>query len=163
MTFPIPPTGIGSVIATRTLSIRRGDRLPSIVVQIIDEFGTPVDITGYQAWISFRRLETSDGAGPWGLGIQTIISDETQGIISYDWQLEDTLGALPGTYEFVVSMVDPITKIVEFTAPTTRDTFVAIRSSILPIGYSDVYLTDKNDAFAVNVDGAYALGNPDGY
>lgn len=153
MPFPSRDSGVGEVLQTQTLTIRQGDRLPSIVVQVIDEFNEAVALTGQDAYLAIRRIESGDGGDIWNDPIQTLILDEAQGIVSYDWQLVNTEAALPGTYEFVVNLVDRTTGKLDLTVPTTRDTFIAIRPSVVEI--TTQYLTDAAANLLTDSNGDY--------
>ena len=129
MTFPNVSAGVGEVIAEQTLFIRQGDRLPSLVMQVVDEFGDAIDLTDRTAWLVTRPTETAQGGGLWGTPRETVIFDREEGVVVYDWQQIDTINASPGLYELIVEIryLDGST---DFTAPTRRDTFIGVRSDV---------------------------------
>jgi hypothetical protein len=117
---------------TQVLRIRQGDRLPTLVAQIVDDLGEIIDLTGHTAWLSTRKVQSANGGGNWSNQRQTLIIDYVAGLISYDWQKEDTFTSDPGTYEFNVSIVSDATDEVVVTVPTNRDTFLVVRSQATP-------------------------------
>ena len=130
MTFPIVSLGVGDVAGGTTISLRQGDRLPSLVMQVTDEFGDSINLVGFTAWLVTRRVESADGAGLWGTPLETLILDPPNGVVVYDWQPEDTENASPGIYELVVEIRDGATGEHAYDVPTRRDTFLSLRSDV---------------------------------
>jgi len=132
MTFPNVTAGVGELIAEQFISIRQADRLPSIVMQVVDEFGTPIDLTDKTAWLVVRKIESGNGGGTWGIPRQTLIFDYEQGVVVYDWQESDTATSDPGTYELVIE-IRFANGDLDFTVPTRRDSFIVVRSAVVDI------------------------------
>jgi hypothetical protein len=120
----------------QNLTIRKGDRLPTFIVQILGEFNDPIDLTGCRAFGSLRRVSSGEGGSAWGGGIEMLVLDSVQGIVSYDWQEFDTAFAFPGKYEISIVLRDAVTGQQKFTVPTERNTYIDIRSSVVD---SDLY------------------------
>jgi hypothetical protein len=117
---------------TQYLTIRQGDRLPTLAAQIVNDKGEAIDLTDHTAWLSTRKVGAATGAGPWSNMRQTLIINYVEGIISYDWQIEDTLTTDPGDYELNVSVISDATGEIVVTVPTNRDTFLVVRTSVVP-------------------------------
>lgn len=130
--FPFSTLREVNLAQTQTLRIRQGDRLPTLVAQIVDDLGEIIDLTGHTAWLSTRKTESANGGGDWSGQRQTLIIDYQEGLISYDWQVDDTLTADPGTYELNVAIVSDATGHTVVTVPTNRDTFLVVRSKANP-------------------------------
>jgi hypothetical protein len=131
-TWPNNTTVEENLARTQYLTLRQGDRIPTLVAQVVDDEGDIIDLTGHTAWLSTRKVESANGGGNWSNDRQTLIIDYVNGLISYDWQIEDTLFVDPGTYELNLSIVSDATGEVVVTVPTNRDTFLIIRSSSVP-------------------------------
>lgn len=127
MTFP-NVFNEANLARTQTLKIRQGDRLPQILAQVVDEFGVPQDLTGKTAYLSVQKELSGNGAGSWGLSVQALIIDPVKGQISYDFQESDTADSDPGVYELIVTIYDISTDEIEYSAPTNRDTYIALSS-----------------------------------
>ena len=108
-------------IDEQNLTLRQGDRLPSLVAQIVDEFGIAVDLTGYTINASLRR--ESSGFG----GVSVL--DRVNGVVSYDWQETDTSSQAPGRYELVMVLIDVSS--IKLTVPTERNAYITIRSKVI--------------------------------
>jgi len=128
MTFPNVQAGVGELIAEQTLYIRQGDQLPSLVMQIVDEFGDPINIVGKQAWLTLRVTDQFGTETDWGNPRETLILDPANGIVVYDWQPGDTDSSNPGTYELTIDITDSGTP--DFITPTRRDTYIGLRPEI---------------------------------
>ena len=154
-----PNTGLKeqNLAQTQYLRLRQGDRLPTLVAQIVDDLGEIIDLTGHTAWLSTRKTQSADGGGNWSNQRQTLIIDYLQGLISYDWQEDDTLTSDPGTYEFNVSIVSDATGETVVTVPTNRDTFLVVRSKVNPdmavgqevLTWADLILTWDQKALTI--------------
>ncbi len=131
-TFTNKPPLEENLAQTQILRIRQADRLPTLVVQLVDDMGDPIDLIGHSAWLAVRKEQSANGGGSWSEPRQTVIIDYSQGIMSYDWQEVDTATSDPGIYELSVTIRSDETDESVVTAPTHRDTYVSIRSSVVP-------------------------------
>lgn len=116
-------------IDEQILTLRQGDRLPSLVAQVVDEFGIAVDLTGYTINASFRRESSGFGGGDWESYLPVSVLDRVNGVVSYDWQETDTLSKTPGRYELVMVLTDASS--IKLTVPTERNAYVVIRSKVI--------------------------------
>ena len=117
-------------IAEQNLTLRQGDRLPSLVAQIVDEFDIAVDLTGYDINASLRRESSGFGGGDWQSYLPVSVLDRINGVVSYDWQGSDTSSLAPGRYELTMVLIDVSS--IKITVPTERNAYVTIRSRIIP-------------------------------
>lgn len=116
-------------IDEQNLTLRQGDRLPSLVAQIVDEFGIAVDLTGYTINASLRRESSGFGGGDWQSYLPVSVLDRVNGVVSYDWQETDTLSQAPGRYELVMVLIDVSS--IKLTVPTERNAYITIRSKVI--------------------------------
>ncbi len=136
MSFPNVTFGEENLAKTQTITLRQGDRLPTLVAQVVDDLGDVVDLSGQTAWLSSRRIESSVGGGsweglsPWRGRKEMIVLTGTEGIVQYDWQVFDTALAEPGVYELVVTLVSDATGLDLFTTPSKRTAFLNVRSQV---------------------------------
>ena len=130
MSFPNQGFGEENLAKTQTLELRQGDRLPTLVVQVVDDLGNIIDLTDRTAWLSVRRVQSGEGASPWGGRRQAAITDAVNGIITYDWQPFDTEFAPPGTFELILTVIDNATGQDILTAPTRSNPVLVIRSLV---------------------------------
>ena len=109
------------------LAWRASDTLPSLVVQVVDDDGDPVDLTGARAWFSTRRLSgVVDESWEWGPGIEVLIANPAEGILYYDMQPGDT-DTNPGLFELtaIIKFADG----TELTVPTNESAELTIRDA----------------------------------
>lgn len=104
-----------------TIFYRRGDTLPGIVAELVDDQGNPIDLTNYVPMMSARRIE---GTGPKGWSVPRAVfsPNPTEGLLFYDVEPGDT-DTTPGIFELVVTL-DGATDIA---VPTLRENIVQIR------------------------------------
>jgi len=136
MSFPNVTFGEENLAQTQTITLRQGDRLPTLVAQVVDDLGGVIDLTGQTAWLSSRRVESAagggtwDDSGTWSGRREMIVLSGTEGIVQYDWQVFDTALAKPGVYELIVTLVSDATGLDLFTTPSKRTTFLDVRSQV---------------------------------
>ena len=104
-------------LVPQEMSMRQGDRLPAFAAQIEDEFGNPVNLTGLTVYMTARPMDARGEL--WIVNKQISIENAEQGIVSYDWQPEDTSG-VPAEYEITLTVNDDAGTVpLDFiTAPT---------------------------------------------
>ena len=122
---PIVEAGIQEV------HLRKGDRLPGLLMKIVDDFREPVPLTGLRVYITLRRVEGVENiTGTW-LPLREIqIRDAAQGIVFYDVQDYDT-AFNPGRFEVIVVLVDATTLERVLTVPTRREAYISMNSNVL--------------------------------
>lgn len=112
------------------IELRRGDRLPSIVVQLVDDQNVPIDLTGAAVFVTARR-RTGKPIAPWynswTTGRQCLIIDAPNGIVYYDLQPADTV-TNPGQFDLacLIRFGDGS----EITVPTEPETTVELGDQI---------------------------------
>ena len=104
----------------------RGNRLPSLVAQIVDEFGVPLDLTDRKVRLSLRRTAgIVENTADWVTERDVLVQDAASGSIYYDVQPGD-MDTNPGEFELVIKVYDASDNLL-LTVPTERDVFVIIR------------------------------------
>lgn len=81
-------------------TLKVGDNAPSLRIQLRDESGAPVNISGETGTIRVKRSDGDDLV----VDASVTIFDEDRGIVEYDWQTEDTSNG--GVYDAEVEMTD---------------------------------------------------------
>lgn len=130
-------------IGPQELSIRAGDRLPSLVAEIIDDQGRPVALSGGdRVFLSTRRLTGVPVVGnDWQVAREVLIIDRPDARWYYDFQSYDT-DTNPGLFELVVLI--KFANGTELTAPTRSNCRVHVRDKVRPV-IGEAYLRTKDD------------------
>jgi hypothetical protein len=119
-------------IGEQNLVLRQGDRLPSLVAQVVDEFGVIVDLTPYTVVnASLRRVSSGQGGDDWESYLPLTVLDPVVGIVKYDWQEFDTAFRTPGRYDLAMVLSDGTG--IKITIPTERNAYITIRSRVAPL------------------------------
>jgi outer membrane protein assembly factor BamB len=110
------------------MDMRVGDRLPSFTGQAIDEFGAPIDVTGYRAWLELFALDSDTVFGqPSPYTPECSISDPVLGVVRYDWSQTEVDAATPGEVMVRVRFVQIADPDVTFTVPSRREAVIVMR------------------------------------
>jgi len=89
-------------LGPQQLVYRRGDTLPGIVIELLDDRGAAINLTDTTCWLSTRRVSGIPHHGnEWGPPRQVLIVDAENGVIYYDVQRADT-DVPPGEFELAV-------------------------------------------------------------
>ena len=138
-------------LGPQRLSLRAGDRLPGLIMQILNDRGDPVSLVNAVVFLSMRRVSGEPGWSGWDWtpARQVLIVQPTNGVIYYDVQPFDT-DTNPGEFELAlrVEFADGIS----FTAPTKSNARVYVRDKVewtvteafLRMPNDDI-LTDQDD------------------
>ena len=95
------------------MTIRRNDRLPAFACQVVAiETGVPLDLTNAACYMTLRSATPGVTAVVELQRLPLTIDDAVNGIVSYDWQLNETTAAKAAVYDVVIEVefaVDTIT------------------------------------------------------
>jgi hypothetical protein len=130
-------------IGDNRLIYRQQDRLPGLLMRIVDGFDTPVDLTEFTVALSLRRISGVHGRrGGWSEPRQCTIRDPLTGLIFYDMQPEDT-NTDPGEFELLAILYDQGQRVA--SAPTRPDAFIQVNSMTTTENVSERLLTVNLD------------------
>lgn len=142
---------------TVTLHHHRGDRVPLLAFVIEDDLGVPVNLTGGRAFLMIRHFDggppfeqqafspaftvafygDAEQPDPGAYSAEMYVVDAVQGIVSYDWLLEEADGFRPGVYDLMVH-VDFTDVLIAGTvvAPTNRHCFFVVSDAA--VGFDEL-------------------------
>ena len=110
------------------LEMRVGDRLPQYTGQALDEFGQPINVTGYRAYLELVSLDSDTVFGfPSPYTPECSITDPVLGVTRYDWTQDEVDAATPGTVMVRVRFVQIADPDITFTVPTRREAAIVVR------------------------------------
>lgn len=124
---PLPP---------QRLTLRRGDRLPAFAARIEDQDGVVVNLTASRVFMTLRPLAANVAQPANLVRLELTLESAVGGVVSYDWQYNQTSGAPASDYETIIEVeYDNGTRIA---APSAScGVVVAIRPSAAS-GYFEV-------------------------
>jgi hypothetical protein len=83
------------------IKLRVGDRLPSLVLQLLDDENIPIDLATAKVYVMTRR-RSGEPLDPWGygwtVGKECLIIDAANAVVYYDLQPFDTV-TNPGQFD----------------------------------------------------------------
>ena len=95
------------------MTIRRNDRLPAFACQVVAiETGVPLNLTDAACFMTLRSATPGVNVVVELQRLPLTIDDAINGIVSYDWQLNETTAAKAAVYDVVIEVefaVDTIT------------------------------------------------------
>ena len=133
------------------LRMRATDRLPSIIAQIVDDQGVPVDLTDSRVYLTTRRVagvSDPERGYEWSNILQVLIVDPPIGVIYYDLQPGDT-DANPGEFELMVLVIFPDG--TQLNVPTVSNCRIVVRDSVNP-QITEAYLRKSDDTIITTKD-----------
>ena len=139
-----PFRSIDLPFSIQTITYRRGDTLPSIFGEILDEDENPYDLTDRYVQMYVRRQSgvreiTGDWAGPYDMQVL----DAVNGVIYRDLDDTDT-ASNPGMFELSFRVYD-LSDVLVLTVPTDRDLFIRLRDNPNGLELTQNFLTgDRN-------------------
>jgi len=135
------------------LIYRQLDRLPGLLLRIVDGFGEPIDLTPFTVELSTRRISgvatSNDG---WTVPRQCTIRDPLEGLIFYDIQPDDT-NTNPGEFELIAIMLEQGRRVA--TAPTHPNTFIQVNSNADTDLLVELYLSTNEDVLLTLIDTSF--------
>lgn len=134
------------------LEMRVGDRLPQFSAQALDEFGDPINVTGYRAWLQLAATDSDVAFGvPSPFVTECSITSPTLGTVRYDWPQHIVDAAHPSIINVSVRFVQIADPDISFEVPTRRDSYIVMRPTVDADGN---YLhTDDGSALLLADDG----------
>lgn len=150
---------VADPLPVQSVAIRQGDRLSAFATVIEDEYGTPLDLADARAFLTLRALSPTLSAPMLDRVELTIEGDGSEGLVTYDWQASETMGARPGTYEVVIEIeyIAGANDGVVLSVPSSdQQAVVYLRSSLA----SDWFLTDSEGALIPDGAGGFELFDP---
>jgi len=108
------------------IAYRSGDSLPGIIMEIVTEVETPVDLTDKRVLFKTRRIR-GKGTTDWNTGVEVSIIDPVNGRVYFDVDTEDTRCTI-GEWELIAQVYELNGIDVLFTAPTKSKTFIHVTS-----------------------------------
>lgn len=136
-------------IGPQSLQYRAGDRLPSVLAQILDPHDEPYPLGNSRVFLSTRRIFGMAGASSeWGRGRQALILDPDLAIIYYDMQPEDTM-VTPGVFELIAIIEEENGEVL--TVPTQLRAELTVRDWS-PVDTAEAYLRKKDDTILTTKD-----------
>lgn len=113
------------------LEMRVGDRLPQFTGQALDEFGAPIDVTGYRAYLELAATDSDTVFGqPSPYSTECSISDPALGVVRYDWLQSEVDAATPGTIMVRVRFVQIADPDITFAVPSRREAAIIMRPAV---------------------------------
>lgn len=134
------------------LEMRVGDRLPQFTGQALDEFGEPINITGYRAYLELAATDADTVFGqPSPYSPECSITDPALGVVRYDWTQEEVDAATPSTIMVRVRFVQIADPDITFTVPSRREAAIIMRPAVE--GGRVYLLTDDGSELLLDDDG----------
>lgn len=113
------------------LEMRVGDRLPAFTGQALDEYGAPIVLTGYRAYLELFATDSDTVFGqPSPYAPECTIADAAQGVVRYDWTQEEVDAGVPGTVMVRVRFVQIADPDITFTVPSRREAAIIVRPAV---------------------------------
>lgn len=113
------------------LEMRVGDRLPQFTGQALNEFGQPINVTGYRAWLELTALDADTVFGePSPYVVECSISAPATGVVRYDWTQGEVDAAVPSTIAVRVRFVLTSDPDITFTVPGRNDAVIVMRPTV---------------------------------
>jgi hypothetical protein len=134
------------------MEMRVGDRLPSFTGLATDEFGEPINVTGYRAYLELFALESGTVFGqPSPHTVECSVTDPLLGAVRYDWTQEEADAATAGTIMARVRFVQIADPDITFTVPSQREAAIIMRPAVE--GGRIYLLTDDGGELLLDDDG----------
>lgn len=105
-----------------TFTIKKGDTSPSIVATLTDVDGTAINLTDSTVQFHMRNMSNNELI----VDAAATITDDTGGIVTYDWLTADTSSAGVFSCEFEVTYSDAAIE----TFPNDEDIIVSIENEL---------------------------------
>jgi hypothetical protein len=159
MPWFVPTQTLADPLPTQSIRLRQGDRLSAIATVIEDEYGTVVDLTDARAYLTLRPLSAPVDTKMLDHVEMVIELPATNGLVTYDWQASQTMGASPGLYDLTIDVeyIAGANAGQSFTVPSQdQQAVIELRSSIA----SDWFLVDNEGALIPDGDGGFEIFNP---
>lgn len=124
------------------------DSLPPIKIQIVEEDGTPVDITGKKVYLKLNVKNVNGTIGTSILNKEMTIVSALSGLANYNWahsQLDVDLDLEPGTYIFDVVLIEAD------VASAIATPVVVISTGNETAAKSGTFTGDQNSVYTVEV------------
>jgi hypothetical protein len=151
-----PAPLVGEPLPVQSLDLRRLDRLPTFAARIQNERGEIQDLTGYSATMTLRCLTANHSLGCTALvNMPLTVEAGTGGLVSYDWQTNETGAAYAGVFDVVIHLTAPGG--ARTTVPTVGQASIVRFRPALSSGYLE---RDGNGAFVLDGDGYAVVASP---
>lgn len=134
------------------LEMRVGDRLPQFTGQVVDEFGKPINITGYRAYLELSALDSDTAFGQTSpYVVECSVTDPLLGVVRYDWTQIEVDALIPGEIMVQVRFRNIADPTITFTVPSRRDAVIVVRPFV-----------EGGRSYLLNGDGSGLLLDADG-
>lgn len=150
---------IADPLPIQQVALRQGDRLSAFAAVIQNEYGTVLDLTDARAYLTLRPVSAPIDTPMVERVEMTIELPATQGLVTYDWQASQTMGARPGVYDVLIE--------VEYFAGAKAGQIVTVPSddqaalvTLTSSIASDWFLTDESGALLSDGAGGYEIFDP---
>ena len=131
------------------LVMRVGNRLPQLRAQALNEFGLPMSVTGYVAYLVIVSHDSDLVFGlPSPYMANCVIANAATGVVTYDWLATEMNNATPGTYSVTVRFVNIANPTLMFEVPNRLTANLIIRPGVT--GYN--YMVDANGELVLTGD-----------
>lgn len=140
------------------LEMRVGDRLPTFVGKALDEFGEPINVTGYRAFLVLAATDSATVFGqPSPYVTECAVVNPASGTVRYDWLQTEADDAEPGVVNVTVRFVQIADPDITFEVPSRRDAYIVMRPKVE--GGRVYLLVDDGSALLLDDDGQPMLAS----
>lgn len=154
-----PVSTLSDPLPIQQVALRQGDRLSAFAAVVEDEYGEAIDLTDSRCYLTLRSLSSTHATPMLDRVELTIESPATDGLVTYDFQTVETMGATPGIYDVVVDIewFAGANSGETLSVPSRDQQAVVILASSIAGGY---FLADVDGALVPDGSGGFEIYDP---